>query len=107
MTIYIAIALLVVSLCAVVFTFTGSDSGPSKKRLAAIRAPAAAGMLDPEGRQRRAVENVRKENAEAKRADLQKRIERAGLSITVKNYWVASGIAGAVTAVASLLFVHS
>jgi len=108
MMIYAAVALLIIALCAVAFTFRGPDSGRGKKRLAAIRGQAGGGgAQDAERRQRRAVENVRKENAKAKRADLQKRIERAGLSITVKNYWIASGISGVVSGIVSLLFVHS
>lgn len=108
MTTFLAGVLLIISLCAIAFTFLLSDDGRSKKRVAAIRGEGgSAGALDPERRQRNALEDVREAKAQAKRADLQKRIERAGLTITVRNYWVASGISGVVAAFVSLLFVHS
>src|ERR1700739_814983 len=97
MTTYLVGALLIIALCAIAFAFSGSDSGRSKKRLAAIRGQAGnAGSADLERRKLHAVKNVREENAKAKRADLERRIERAGLTITTKNYWIASGVAGAV-----------
>lgn len=108
MTTYLAGVLLIISLCAIAFTFLWSDDGRSKKRMAAIRGEGGSdGALDPERRKRNALEDVREAKAQAKRADLQKRIERAGLTITVRNYWVASGISGVVAAFVSLLFVHS
>lgn len=108
MTTFLAGVLLIISLCAIAFTFLWSDDARSKKRVAAIRGEGgSAGALDPERRQRNALEDVREAKAQAKRADLQKRIERAGLTITVRNYWVASGISGVVAAFLSLLFVHS
>lgn len=108
MTTFLAGVLLIISLCAIAFTFLWSDDARSKKRVAAIRGEGgSAGALDPERRQRNALEDVREAKAQAKRADLQKRIERAGLTITVRNYWVASGISGVVAAFVSLLFVHS
>lgn len=108
MTTYLAGVLLIISLCAIAFTFLWSDDGRSKKRMAAIRGEGgSAGALDPERRQRNALQDVREAKAQAKRADLQKRIERSGLTLTVRNYWVASGISGVVAAFVSLLFVHS
>lgn len=108
MTTYLAGVLLIISLCAIAFTFLWSDDARSKKRVAAIRGEGgSAGALDPERRQRNALEDVREAKAQAKRADLQKRIERSGLTLTVRNYWVASGISGVVAAFVSLLFVHS
>ena len=108
MMIYVAVALLIVALCAIVFLFSGSDNGRGKKRLAAIRDQSGGGgALDPEYRKRRALEEAQQAKAQAKRANMERRIERAGLSITVKNYWVACGISAAVAAIASLLFVHS
>ena len=108
MTTFLAGVLLIISLCAIALTFLWSDDARSKKRVAAIRGEGgSAGALDPERRQRNALEDVREAKAQAKRADLQKRIERAGLTITVRNYWVASGISGVVAAFLSLLFVHS
>jgi tight adherence protein B len=108
MSMYLAGALLILSLCAIAFAFFGSDNGRSKKRMAAIRGDSSdAGALDQERRNRHVVEDVREANARAKRANLQRRIEQAGLSITVKTYWIASGISGVVTGVVSLLFVPS
>lgn len=108
MTTYLAGVLLIISLCAIAFTFLWSDDARSKKRMAAIRGEGgSAGALDPERRQRNALQDVREAKAQAKRADLQKRIERSGLTLTVRNYWVASGISGVVAAFVSLLFVHS
>ncbi len=105
---YLAGALLIIALCAIAFTFTGSDSGRGNKRLAAIRSQTGgSGALDPERRQRRAVEDAREATEKKKGADLERRIERAGLSITVKNYWIASAISGVISGIVSLLFVPS
>lgn len=107
-TIYLEAALLIIALCAVTFAFVGVDDGRSKQRMAAIRGEGrAAGALDPEGRKRRVIEDVREAKAQAKRADLTRRIERAGLSITTSTYWIASGVSGAIAGVISLLFVQS
>lgn len=108
MTIYLAGALLIVALCAVVFTFSGSDNGRSKKRMAAIRGQGGgAGALDPERAKRRALEDAQKAKPQVKRANLERRIERAGLSISIKTYWIVSGISGAITGVLALLLVQS
>lgn len=107
MTGFLAGILLIISLSAIAFTFFWTDDGRSKKRMAAIRGQSGAGALDPESRQRHALEDVHEAKARAKRADLQKRIERAGLTLTVRNYWIASGISGVVAGFVSLLFVHS
>lgn len=108
MTGYLAGVLLIISLSAIALTLLWSDDERSKKRMAAIRGQGGdAGALDPEHRQRHALEDVHEAKAQAKRADLQKRIERAGLTITIRNYWIASGISGVVAGFVSLLFVHS
>lgn len=108
MTIYLVGALLIIALCAVVFAFSGSDNERSKMRLAAIRGQSAGGRtLELEHRKRHALEDVRQAKAKAKRADLERRIERAGLSMTTKTYWIASGVSGVIAGLVALMFVHS
>lgn len=103
---YLAVALLILALCAIVFAFSGPDDARSKKRMAAIRSQNARGSTDAE-RRKLALEEGREANAKSRRANLERRIERAGLTITLQHYWIASGIAGVVTGVAAVLFVHS
>lgn len=107
---YLALVLALIALAGFVYAFTDADAGRSKKRLAALRARNTGVGNEPEDRRRQALEANRNEVKAAKtrqRADLPQRLEQAGLSISVRTYWIASGICGGILGLSALLFVHS
>ncbi|MGD0190253.1 MAG: type II secretion system F family protein [Rhizomicrobium sp.] len=109
--------LAVMGLFGAVFAFTGS-SGTSKKRIAsATRGSAGLGAATRNGidnslQRRKAVtallKDLEKQQAEQKkRPTLRRRIEQAGLHISPRTFWIASAIAGLVTAGACMLLGQS
>ena len=95
------------------FVYVGAGSDKAKKRMAALAKPSATGRAlkgaaDTNQQRRKNVQAMLKE-LEAKQAEkkkrisLRRRIEMAGLSITPRTYWAASGAAALVFLVAALL----
>src|SRR3954470_16230868 len=105
--------LFLLSLGGVVFAFAGAGSDKSRKRLAAVAKPSIAarvakGGSDANQQRRKNVQTMLKElekqQAEKKtRPSLRRRIEQAGLTITVKTYWIASGVAGLIAGIAAFV----
>ena len=96
--------LAVMGLFGAVFAFTG-NGGTSKKRIAsAVRPQAATGAAARSGadatQQRRKVvqqllKDMEKKQAEQKqRPTIRRRIEQAGLKITVRTFWILSATGG-------------
>jgi len=108
--------LLLVSLGGVVFAFAGAGSDKSRKRLAAVAKPSIAarvakGGSDANQQRRKNVQTMLKElekqQAEKKtRPSLRRRIEQAGLTITVKTYWIAAGVAALIAGVGAFVATH-
>jgi tight adherence protein B len=109
--------LLMVSLGGVVFAFAGATSDKSRKRLAAVARPSATARVAKSGsdanQQRRKnvqtmLKELEKQQAEQKtRPSLRRRIEQAGLTITVKTYWIASGVAGLLAGAGAFVATHA
>jgi tight adherence protein B len=99
--------LAVMGFCGAVFAFSGSG-GTSKKRIAsAVRnqggagAAARGGAPDTTQQRRKAVQalikDLEKQQAQQKqRPSMRRRIEQAGLGISVRTFWIASAITGLV-----------
>src|SRR5882672_7316911 len=107
--------LLVVALGGVAFAFVGADGDQTKKRMAAVAKPtvsarALKGATDPNQQRRRNVQAMLKELEKQqahkkKRPTLRRRIEQAGLSISIRTFWMLSGVAGLIGGVGALLTV--
>jgi tight adherence protein B len=113
--IFAAVAiLLVLGLGGAVFAFADS-TGASKKRLQSVSRQTAVGSgarnaPDTQQQRRRSVQallkDIEKQQAHQKqRPTLRRRLERAGLSIEPRTYWIICGIA-ALLAVAGCLLSH-
>jgi tight adherence protein B len=110
-------ALVVTALGGAVFAFAGLGMEKTKKRVAAVARPtvnarALKGTADSNQQRRKNVQTMLKEletqNAQQKkRPSLRRRIEQAGLTITPRTYWIASGITGLVAAVVAFLAVSA
>jgi tight adherence protein B len=96
--------LLVVALGGVVFAFAGADGDKTKKRMASFAKPTASaralkGASDTNQQRRKNVHTMLKEletqqARKKKRPTLRRRIERAGLSISIRTFWILSCLAG-------------
>src|SRR5438552_4394307 len=104
--------LLAMALGGVAFAFAGAGGDKTKKRMAALAKPTASaralkGAGDTNQQRRKNVQAMLKELEKQhvqkkKRITLRRRIEQAGLSITVRTFWILacfSGLAGAIGAV--------
>src|SRR6266436_4082291 len=93
--------LAVVALGGVAFAFVGVNGDRTKKRMAAVAKPtvsarALKGAADPNQQRRKNVQamlkELEKQQAQKKnRPTLRRRIEQAGLSISIRTFWVLSG----------------
>jgi tight adherence protein B len=112
MAVYALTAIFVVlALGGAVFAFTGPE-GASKKRLATAAGQQAAGSLGrnaPDANQQRRknvqslLKDLEKQQAEKKqRPSLRRRIEQAGLTITVRTFWIASAAAALASVIVCL-----
>src|SRR5882672_4121885 len=109
--------LFAVALGGVAFAFAGGDADKTKKRMASLAKPTAStralkGAVDTNQQRRRNVQAMLKELEKQqahkkKRPTLRRRIEQAGLSISVRTFWILSGIAGLIGAVGALLTVKA
>jgi tight adherence protein B len=107
--------LLVVALGGVAFAFAGAGGDKTKKRMAAVAKPtvsarALKGATDTNQQRRKNVQTMLKElekqqAQKRKRPTLRRRIEQAGLSISIRTFWICSGFAGLAGAVGALLTV--
>src|SRR5204862_6750834 len=110
----IVAVLAAVSVGGVAFAFVGASSDKSRKRLAAVSKPAVAIRAAKGGdanQRRRSVQATLKELERHQaqkntRPSLRRRIEQAGLTITVKTYWIFSGVAGLVAGIGAFAAVH-
>ncbi len=106
---------LLLGLGGIAYGFVVPSGETSKKRLmAAAGAPQVAsggrGQADSNQQRRKNVQSMLKElekqqAAKKQRLTLRRRIEQAGLTMSVRNFWIASGIVGLVAA-AVLLLMH-
>src|SRR5258705_10105347 len=109
--------LLVVALGGAVFAFAGSDADKTKKRMAAVAKPTASaralkGATDTNQQRRKNVQTMLKELEKQqahkkKRPTLRRRIEQAGLTISIRTFWILSGVAGLSGAVGAFLTVKA
>src|SRR5260221_2622461 len=107
--------LFAVALGGVAFAFAGGDAEKTKKRMASLAKPtvsarALKGAADTNQQRRKNVQAMLKELEKQqahkkKRPTLRRRIEQAGLSISVRTFWILSGIVGLIGAVGALLAV--
>lgn len=111
---YIVIGVLgVLSVGGTVFAFAGMSAERTRKRMAAVAKPTASlrvsrGGLDAGQQRRKNVQAMLKEleqqSAKAKkRPSLRRQIEQAGLEIGVRDYWIASAVAGVVAAMGAFI----
>lgn len=117
--IVISVAVLAaICIAAVGFAITGgAQEGKSNKRLARVAGRSARGTakkekddanVDNAGPRRRQVQETLKEiedrqKAEKERLTIRLRLQRAGLSITPRTFYIASGFVGVLSSVAMLL----
>jgi tight adherence protein B len=103
---YLVLGMLgVMALGGVVFAFAGMGGEKARKRVAAVAQPNISGRVlkgnaDANQQRRKNVQamlkELEKQNAQKKRRpSLRRRIEQAGLTITPRSYWIASGLTGA------------
>jgi len=98
--------LLVVAMGGAAFAFVGASGDKTKKRMASVAKPTASaravkGASDTNQQRRKNVQAMLKELEKQqahkkKRPTLRRRIEQAGLSISIRTFWVLSGVAGCV-----------
>src|SRR5882757_2590134 len=109
--------LLLVALGGVAFAFAGAGGDKTKKRMAAVAKPtvsarALKGATDTNQQRRKNVQTMLKElekqqAQKRKRPTLRRRIEQAGLTISIRTFWILSGLAGLSGAVGALLTVKA
>jgi tight adherence protein B len=108
--------LVAVSVSGVAFAFVGGSSEKTKKRMAAVAKPAVAARsgkgVDGNQQRRKNVQAMLKELEkqqvqQKKRPSLRRRIEQAGLMVSVQTYWICSAVAGLVAALSAYLAVHA
>jgi tight adherence protein B len=109
--------LLVVALGGVAFAFAGADADKTKKRMAAVAKPtvsarALKGVNDTNQQRRKNVQTMLKELEKQqahkkKRLTLRRRIEQAGLSISIRTFWILSCLAGLAGGVGALVMVKA
>jgi tight adherence protein B len=107
--------LLAMALGGVAFAFAGAGGDKTKKRMAALAKPtvsarALKGTADPNQQRRKNVQAMLKElekqqAQKKKRITLRRRIEQAGLSISIRTFWILACFAGLAGAVGALLTV--
>jgi tight adherence protein B len=95
----------------------GGSSEKSRKRLAAVAKPSASTRVIKSGadgsQQRRKNVHVmlkeleKRQAQQKKRPSLRRRIEQAGLTITIRTYWVYSAVAGLVAGIGAFVAVHA
>jgi tight adherence protein B len=113
--ILLVITLLVaVSVGGAVFAFVDTRSDKSRMRVAAVAKPAATvrAAKGPDGAERRKSvqatlkELEEKQTQEKKRPSLRRRIEQAGLTTSVRAFWLYSGMAGLGAGIAAFVVTH-
>lgn len=108
------VALAIMAAGGVAFAFAGSGA-TSKKRIASVARQNASGASartaqDASQQRRKSVEvllkDIEKQQADIKkRPTMRKRIEQAGLKISVRNFWMISALSGLIAA-AVVLVLH-
>ena len=106
-----------VSVGGLAFAFVDAGSDKARKRVAQVATPAASvraakGGSNANQQRRKSVQATLKELDEKqaqhkKRPSLRRQIEQAGLTISVKTYWIWSGMAGFAAGIAAFLAVHA
>jgi tight adherence protein B len=117
MVLVTVVVLTVIALGAAGFAFAGAGSDRAHARVAAIgkantaARSAKAGAEEIVGRRKsvqvvlKELENQQSQEKKRLRPSLRRRIEQAGLSMTERNYWIYSGVAGAGAAVLAFFLV--
>jgi tight adherence protein B len=100
-----------------VFAFSGAAAEKTKKRMAAVAKPTSSaralkGASDTHQQRRKNVQamlkDLEKQQAQKKkRPTLRRRIEQAGLSISIRTFWILSGLAGLLGGVGAFLAVKA
>jgi tight adherence protein B len=114
MTIALIAVLLVLTLGGAAFAFAGGANEASKKRVAAltksqpaVRGPRGAPESQAQRRKtmQQLLKDIEKKQAENKPAmTFRRRLDQAGLAkVTVRNFWIASGLLAVVTAAGCLI----
>jgi tight adherence protein B len=92
----------------------GGSAGVNSKRLTAVaggpkleKNKARAVALDQAGRRKQIVQNLKVTEQQARKAKLtlESRIRQAGLSISLRTFWIVSGVLGLISAL-GVVFVH-
>jgi tight adherence protein B len=109
--------LLVVALGGAAFAFAGAGADKTKKRMAAVAKPSVSaralkGATDTNQQRRKNVQTMLKELEKQqahkkKRPTLRRRIEQAGLTISIRTFWILSSLAGLSGAVGAFLTVKA
>ena len=109
--------LLVVAMGGAAFAFVGASGDKTKKRMAAVAKPAVSaralkGSSDTNQQRRKNVQamlkDLEKQQAQKKkRPTLRRRIEQAGLTISIQTFWILSGLAGLLGGLGAFLTVKA
>ncbi len=109
--------LLVVAMGGAAFAFVGASGDKTKKRMASVAKPTASaravkGAADTNQQRRKNMQAMLKElekqqAQKKKRPTLRRRIEQAGLSISIRTFWVLSGLAAVCGGVGAFLTVKA
>lgn len=97
------------------FAFAGGDSGGgarANKRLSAVaggakleKTKARAAAIDQAGRRKQIVQNLKANERQERKAKLtlESRLRQAGLNVTLRTFWIVSGVLGVVAALVALI----
>jgi tight adherence protein B len=109
--------LFTLSIGGVAFAFAGAGGEKTRKRLAAVAKPAGSVRATKAGndgnqKRRKNVQAMLKEmekqqSQNKKRPSLRRQIEQAGLTISMRTYWIYSAIAGFVAGIGAFIAVHA
>jgi len=115
----LAATLAFVAVAGVGFAFAGGDNGRAKVvkraqivvggRMAKIEKGKGKGAAnDPASRRKQILKTLREQERQAKKASLtlESRLRQAGLSVTVKSFWITSAVLGATAALVALFVTH-
>lgn len=109
---FILIAFMVLGGLGWAFAGGGSSSGANSKRLAAVaggprleKSKAKAAAVDQAGRRKQILQNLKANEQQARKAKLtlDSRLRQAGLSISVRTFWIICAVMGLVAALAAVI----
>lgn len=109
---FILIAFMVLGGLGWAFAGGGSGSGANSRRLAAVaggprleKSKAKAAAVDQAGRRKQILQNLKANEQQARKAKLtlDSRLKQAGLSMSVRTFWILCGVMGLVSALAAIV----